>query len=88
MVRTSAPTAHSNKVLSSDHGDKPIKKIQTNLKDAQVAPSSPNIPELGVTLETHDLNGELVKTNLAAVEGANDNIEALYQANKQAGIIK
>ena len=88
MVRTSAPTVMGNKTLSSVHGAVNGQIIQTNMKDASAGNMSPDIPELGTTLETHDLNGELVKANLAEVEGPNDNVAALYQANKDLGIIK
>lgn len=88
MVRTSAPVSMGNAPLAGRHGNVNGQIIQTNLKDAQAGNMSPEIPELGTTLETHDLRGELVKTNLSEVEGANDNVAALYQANKDRGIIK
>jgi hypothetical protein len=81
MVRTSAPVGFQAG-LSSSHGNVNGENIQTNLNDAQPGPSAPDIPELGTTLKTHDLNGELVKENLSDIEGANDNVEALMQYNK------
>lgn len=87
MVRTSAPVAFANKTLSGDHGDINGQIIETNLVDAEPGPGAPDIPELGTTMQTHDLNGQLVKENLAGTEGANDNVEALFQANKSAGIL-
>lgn len=81
MVRTSAPVGY-NGGLAPRHLNINGQIIQTNLNDAKAGSDSPDIPELGTTLETHDLNGELVKKNLSGIEGANDNVQSIMEYNK------
>ena len=79
MVRTSAPTVMGNRRLADSvkPGD-----IQTNLNDADVGPGGPDMPVLGTTLKTYDLNGELVRENLADIETGNDNVSMIAELNK------
>lgn len=96
MVRTSAPVVGGTARLADSHGKDLFQNIETRIDaetrtgfhDAKPGPVGPDIPELGTTLQTHDLNGELVKKNLSGIEGGNDNVEALFQANVDMGNIK
>lgn len=83
MVRTSAPTGMGNKDLHSRHGVEPLQKIQTNLNDAKAGPAGPEIPELGTTLQTHDLNGKLVKESLYGKEDGNDDVAGVLEYNNK-----
>ena len=83
MVRTSAPTVMGNRRLADNIKPGVIPtKLDAEMNDADVGPGGPDMPVLGTTLKTYDLNGELVRENLADIETGNDNVAMIAELNK------